>query len=92
MKAPGGSTAHDRHSKAARKVNKAARKLAGWLRVRADAVAAQDWEAAAGASRMILMAEADLHRARRAHDNAAQWAEVERKASMFRGPKVRGVE
>ena len=84
MKAPG-ATMHDRQAKCARKVNKAARTLVGWLDVWREAVRDGDWDAAFAARRQVLEAEAQLDRARRAHENAAQWARVERRGSLFRG-------
>jgi len=56
---------HDRQAKCARKVNKAARTLAGWLDVWREAVRDGDWDAAWAAKRQVLEAEAQLERARR---------------------------
>lgn len=82
MRAPGGGkvreTMHDRHARAVRKVRKRAKLLAGWLKAQARAVAAHDWEAAAGCERNAMAARAQLDRALRAERNAAEWARLER--------------
>jgi len=88
MRAPG-TTAADDEVACARAVNNAAKILAGWLRVEANAVENNDSAAAEGARRNGELARAELRKCERALTRAQQDSARERRSWFQRRAEQR---